>query len=97
MTYKELCSIASDMNKPDMIYHFMSIASHNAIWNSRKGAAFGFSSIAKFARDDLKAYLPTLVPRLYRYQVWGGGGGACGMACVCVCVCVVVALLKAAT
>ncbi|XP_038067101.1 proteasome adapter and scaffold protein ECM29-like [Patiria miniata] len=67
-TYKELCSLASDMNQPDLIYKFMNLANHNAMWNSRKGAAFGFSSIAAHAGDQLSPYLPKLVPRLYRYQ-----------------------------
>ncbi|XP_022097180.1 proteasome-associated protein ECM29 homolog [Acanthaster planci] len=67
-TYKELCSLASDMNQPDLIYKFMHLANHNAMWNSRKGAAFGFSSIASYAGDQLTPYLPKLVPRLYRYQ-----------------------------
>ena len=35
-TYKELCSIASDINKPDLIYKFMQLANHNALWNSKK-------------------------------------------------------------
>ncbi|XP_056640479.1 proteasome adapter and scaffold protein ECM29 [Diorhabda sublineata] len=67
-TYKELCSLASDLNKPDLIYQFMHLANHNAIWNSKKGAAFGFSSIAERCGDDLKAYLPTIIPKMYRYQ-----------------------------
>ena len=33
-----------------------------------QGAAFGFSSIAAHAGDQLAPYLPKLVPRLYRYQ-----------------------------
>lgn len=33
-----------------------------------QGAAFGFSSIAVQAQEQLAAYLPTLVPRLYRYK-----------------------------
>lgn len=37
------------------IYHF-------------QGAAFGFSSIATSAGDQLAAHLPKIVPRLYRYQ-----------------------------
>ena len=32
------------------------------------GAAFGFSGIAEQARDQLKPYLPQLVPMLFRYQ-----------------------------
>ena len=43
-TYKELCSLASDLNQPDMmyddVYKFMHLANHNALWNSKKGRAF---------------------------------------------------------
>ncbi|CAI8054228.1 Proteasome adapter and scaffold protein ECM29 [Geodia barretti] len=67
-TYKELCSLASDLNKPDLIYKFMNLANHNALWNSKKGAAFGFSVIAATAREELSSHLPLLVPRLYRYK-----------------------------
>jgi proteasome component ECM29 len=67
-TYKELCSLASDLNKPDLIYKFMHLANHNALWNSKKGAAFGFSVIAATAREELSSHLPLLVPRLYRYK-----------------------------
>ncbi|KAF7270517.1 hypothetical protein GWI33_016522 [Rhynchophorus ferrugineus] len=67
-TYKELCSLASDLNKPDLIYQFMHLANHNAIWNSKKGAAFGFSTIAEKCGEDLKNFLPDIIPKLYRYQ-----------------------------
>ncbi|KAJ9587578.1 hypothetical protein L9F63_018960, partial [Diploptera punctata] len=67
-TYKELCSLASDLNKPDLIYKFMQLANHNTIWNSKKGAAFGFSTIATLAGEQLSPHLPKIVPRLYRYQ-----------------------------
>jgi proteasome component ECM29 len=66
-TYKELCGLASDMNKPDMIYQFMQLANHNTMWNSRKGAAFGFATIANKAQEALQKHLPDLVPKLYRY------------------------------
>ena len=33
-----------------------------------QGAAFGFSNIASQAQEQLAPYLPTLVPRLYRYK-----------------------------
>lgn len=36
-TYKELCSLASDLNQPEMIYQFMQLANHNASWNSKLG------------------------------------------------------------
>ena len=43
-------------------------ANYNATWNSRRGAAFGFSSIAARAGEQLEAHLPKIVPKLYRYQ-----------------------------
>lgn len=67
-TYKELCSLASDLNQPDLIYKFLNLAHHNSMWNSKKGAAFGFSTIAKQAGDQLAPFLPKIVPKLYRYQ-----------------------------
>eukprot|EP00039_Didymoeca_costata_P013908 m.217981 g.217981 ORF g.217981 m.217981 type:complete len:1891 (-) comp15896_c0_seq5:51-5723(-) len=67
-TYKELCNLASEMNQPDMIYQFMQLANHNTLWNSRKGAAFGFGQIAHKAQQALQVHLPELIPRLYRYQ-----------------------------
>lgn len=67
-TYRELCSIANDLNQPDLIYKFMHLANHNAMWNSRKGAAFGFSTIAAQAGEQLQPFLSQIVPKLYRYQ-----------------------------
>ncbi|XP_027964466.1 proteasome adapter and scaffold protein ECM29 isoform X4 [Eumetopias jubatus] len=67
-TYKELCSLASDLSQPDLVYKFMNLANHHAMWNSRKGAAFGFNVIASRAGEQLAPFLPQLVPRLYRYQ-----------------------------
>ncbi|MEJ1282869.1 Ecm29 proteasome adaptor and scaffold [Cricetulus griseus] len=67
-TYKELCSLASDLSQPDLVYKFMNLANHHAMWNSRKGAAFGFNVIATRAGEQLAPFLPQLIPRLYRYQ-----------------------------
>ncbi|KAA0196167.1 hypothetical protein HAZT_HAZT009587 [Hyalella azteca] len=67
-TYRELCSLASDLNQPDLVYKFMNLANHNAIWNSRKGAAFGFGSLAQQAGSQLEPFLPAIVPKLFRYQ-----------------------------
>ncbi|XP_024961967.1 proteasome adapter and scaffold protein ECM29 isoform X1 [Cynara cardunculus var. scolymus] len=67
-TYKELCSLANEMGQPDLIYKFMDLANHQASLNSKRGAAFGFSKIAKLAGDALQPYLRQLVPRLVRYQ-----------------------------
>ena len=65
-TYKELCSLANDMNQPELVYRFLHLANHNALWNSKKGAAFGFASIASQAKKELEPHLKTLVPKLYR-------------------------------
>ncbi|KAJ1274098.1 hypothetical protein BS78_05G036600 [Paspalum vaginatum] len=67
-TYKELCSLANEMGQPDLIYKFMDLANYQAALNSKRGAAFGFSKIAKQAGEALKPYLNTLIPRLVRYQ-----------------------------
>lgn len=67
-TYKELCSLASDLNQPEMIYQFMQLANHNAAWNSKLGAAFGLKSISSGAKDQMQPYLGKIVPRLYRYK-----------------------------
>ena len=44
-TYKELCSLASELNQPDLVYKFMNLASHHQLWNARRGAAFGVAQI----------------------------------------------------
>uniref|UniRef100_A0A0K0E984 Proteasome component M29 n=1 Tax=Strongyloides stercoralis TaxID=6248 RepID=A0A0K0E984_STRER len=66
-TYKEICSLAADMNQPDLVYKFMTLASHNALWNSRKGAAFGVSAILDQLGDNTLNALSGLIPKLYRY------------------------------
>ncbi|KAL2238546.1 UNVERIFIED_CONTAM: Proteasome adapter and scaffold protein ECM29, partial [Sesamum indicum] len=67
-TYKELCNLANEMGQPDLIYKFMDLANYQAALNSKRGAAFGFSKIAKHAGDALQPYLSSLIPRLVRYQ-----------------------------
>lgn len=67
-TYKELCSLASELNQPDLIYKFMNLANHNAMWTSRRGAAFGFQNLMTLAEKEMEPYLPRLIPKLYRYQ-----------------------------
>lgn len=67
-TYRELCSLATDLNQPDLMYKFMHLANHHALWNSKKGAAFGFGSIAEKAGEQLKEHLGSIVPKLYRYR-----------------------------
>ena len=46
----------------------MNLAHHNSIWNSRRGAAFGFNTISEMASEQLQPYLADIVPKLYRYQ-----------------------------
>ncbi|KAH9265590.1 hypothetical protein BASA84_001594 [Batrachochytrium salamandrivorans] len=67
-TYQSILSLAADMNQPDLVYKFMSLASHHSVWNSRRGASMGFESISAQAERELQKHLPSLVPRLYRYQ-----------------------------
>lgn len=67
-TYREICSLATELQKPDLVYYFMHLANHNAVWTSKKGAAFGFAAIAEIANEELNKYLPNIIPRLYRYQ-----------------------------
>jgi proteasome component ECM29 len=67
-TYQSVLSLAADMNQPDLVYKFMSLASHHQVWNSRIGASMGFSTIAKQAEKELAPHLSQLIPRLYRYQ-----------------------------
>ncbi|KAG1338330.1 hypothetical protein COCNU_04G006360 [Cocos nucifera] len=67
-TYKELCSLANEMGQPDLIYKFMDLANYQASLQSKRGAAFGFSKIAKQAGDALRPHLRLLIPRLVRYQ-----------------------------
>lgn len=67
-TYKELCGLANEMGQPDLIYKFMDLANYQASINSKRGAAFGFSKIAKQAGDALQPHLRSLIPRLVRYQ-----------------------------
>lgn len=67
-TYKELCSLASDLNQPDLLYQFMQLANNNANWNSKLGAAFGLQSISGIAKIKMQPYLGKIVPRLFRYK-----------------------------
>lgn len=65
-TYRELVTLASEMNQPDLIYKFMQLSSHNALWNSKKGAAFATGELARRAKEQIEPHLPQLVPKLYR-------------------------------
>ncbi|KAJ2483165.1 proteasome component M29 [Coemansia sp. RSA 2320] len=66
-TYKSILSLASDMQNPSLVYQFMQLASHTAIWSSRRGAAYGFATIIERARESMQPYMKAIVPKLYRY------------------------------
>ena len=68
-TYKELCSLASDMGQPEMIYQFMHLSNHSAIWSDRIGAAFGVGNLVKCAGEELQPYLGSIIPRIYRLEI----------------------------
>ena len=44
----------------------MHLANYNSMWDSKKGAAFGFTAIAERAGEQLEPHLPKIVPKLYR-------------------------------
>lgn len=46
----------------------MNLAHHNSIWNTRRGAAFGFNTISELASEQLQPHLKEIVPKLFRYQ-----------------------------
>lgn len=66
-TYKELCEVAKDMQKPDLVYNFLDLAAHHSIWSSKLGAAFSLSSILQ-VNNKIGAQIGTIIPKLYRYQ-----------------------------
>ena len=65
-TYKEICSLATDLGQPDLIYQFMNLAAHQAAADASRGAAYGMASVAAIAGDELKDQVQALIPRLYR-------------------------------
>lgn len=66
-SYKELCSVATEMGQPDLVYKFMDLATHHSVWNSKLGAAFSLGSIADLSKA-LSPQLKSIIPKLYRYQ-----------------------------
>lgn len=34
--YGEMCAVAKDVGRPDLIYSFLSMASHHAAWSTRR-------------------------------------------------------------
>lgn len=66
-TYKDIVSLAQEMGDPSLVYRFMSLASNNAIWNSRAAVGrFGLGGIladSTYLQQNKKFY-----PKLFRYR-----------------------------
>ena len=45
-TYQQMCRAANDMGNPELIYKFLSFASHHSAWHSRRGAAFSMTQVS---------------------------------------------------
>lgn len=72
-TYKELCSLASDLNQPDLVYKFMNLANHHAMWNSRKVMlCFHATSIPTVNSGNKTAFL-----YFWLYDLWIAAWGEC--------------------
>ncbi|CUS25176.1 LAQU0S30e00276g1_1 [Lachancea quebecensis] len=72
-TYKDILSLASEAGDPSLVYKFLPLARNSALWSSRKGVAFGLTSIfSKSSVDDFLRSTPhasqRLIPLLYRYR-----------------------------
>ena len=69
-TYKDIMSLASEVGDSSLVYRFMSLASHDAIWSSRAAfGRFGLNNILSNASTD--GYLarnPKLYSALFRYR-----------------------------
>lgn len=69
-TYKDIMSLAAEVQDPSLVYRFMSLASNNAIWSERAAfGKFGLSNILSDAATD--GYLtqnPKIYPALFRYR-----------------------------
>lgn len=65
MTYKELCEITSDLNKPELMYSLMDISTHHALWNSKKGASFVTTDLLK-SNENIKSQFSSIIPKLFR-------------------------------
>ena len=69
-TYKDIMSLAAEVQDPSLVYRFMSLASNNAIWSERAAfGKFGLSNILSDASTDgYLAQNPKIYPALFRYR-----------------------------
>ena len=69
-TYKDIMSLAAEVQDPSLVYRFMSLASNNAIWSERAAfGKFGLSNILSDASTDgFLTKNPKIYPALFRYR-----------------------------
>ena len=65
-TYKEICSLVTDVGQPDLLYKFLDLLHHQNTQNRQRGVAFSLQHIANRAQIDLSSHLASFVPKLYR-------------------------------
>ncbi|KAJ6262387.1 hypothetical protein Dda_3195 [Drechslerella dactyloides] len=67
-TYKDILSLASEVGDSSLVYKFMSLASHSAMWSSRAAfGRFGLGSIMS-GSEEMLAENPKLYAKLFRYR-----------------------------
>lgn len=44
-TYKDLCSLVTDMGQTDLLYEYFDPAGHKALWSNRHGSALAASAL----------------------------------------------------
>ena len=69
-TYKDIMSLAAEVQDPSLVYRFMSLASNNAIWSERAAfGKFGLSNILSDASTDgFLTKNPKIYSALFRYR-----------------------------
>ncbi|KAK6534581.1 proteasome component M29, variant 2 [Arthrobotrys megalospora] len=67
-TYKDILSLASEVGDSSLVYKFMSLASHSAMWSSRAAfGRFGLGTIMSNS-EEMFAENPKLYAKLFRYR-----------------------------
>ena len=66
--YKELCAVANEAGNPELIYKFLALSGHHAMWHTRGGAGFGLEALlSTSALAAVAPYLDRLIPKIFRY------------------------------
>ncbi|CAM9973433.1 unnamed protein product, partial [Discosporangium mesarthrocarpum] len=70
--YGEMCSMAIDAGRPELIYSFLALSSHHTAWATRRQAIVGLgagASVRPAAAGRLLApQLQRIVPRIFRHR-----------------------------